>query len=43
MSEAETAAWRRVRRNRRLELAAAIAAGSGLVAMLMFFYSILTR
>ena len=43
VSDAETIAWQRARRGRRLELAAAIVAGSGLVTMLVVFYSILTR
>lgn len=43
MSDAETTAWLRARRSRRLELAAAIVAGSGLVTMVVVFYSILTR
>jgi hypothetical protein len=43
VSDAETDAWQRARRNRRLELAAAIVAGSGLVVMLIVFYSILSR
>jgi hypothetical protein len=36
-------AWQRARRSRRLELAAAVVAGSGLVTMLVVFYSILSR
>lgn len=43
MSEAETIAWQRARRGRWLELAAAIVAASGLVTMVVVFYSILTR
>jgi hypothetical protein len=43
VSDAETAAWNRARKNRWLELGAAIVAGSGLVVMLVVFYSILTR
>ncbi len=43
MSETETIAWQRARRGRRLEFAAAIVAGGGLVTMLFVFYSILTR
>jgi hypothetical protein len=43
MSDSEAAAWQRMRRRDRLELAAAIMAGSGLVVMLVVFYSILTR
>ena len=43
VSEAETLAWNRARRGRLLELAAAIAAGSGLVALVVVFYTILTR
>ena len=43
MSDAETMAWQRARRSRRLELVAAIVAASGLVVMLVVFYSILTR
>jgi hypothetical protein len=43
VSDTETIAWQRARRSRRLELAAAIVAGSGLVTMLVVFYSILTR
>ena len=42
-SELETAAWHRARRHRLLELSAAIAAGSGIVVLLVVFYSILTR
>jgi hypothetical protein len=36
-------AWQRARRRDRLELAAAIVAGLGLVTMFVVFYSILTR
>jgi hypothetical protein len=43
VSEAETIVWQRARRGRRLELAAAIVAASGLVTMVFVFYSILTR
>jgi hypothetical protein len=43
VAHAETTDWQRARRMRRLELVAAIVAGSGLVVMLMVFYSILTR
>lgn len=43
VSEAETLAWNRARRTRLIELAAAIAAGGGLIAMVMVFYTILTR
>ena len=43
VSATETLAWQRARRRDRLELAAAIVAGSGLVAMVVVFYSILTR
>jgi hypothetical protein len=43
VSDAETIAWHRARRNHRLELAAAIVAGSGLVTLVVVFYSILTR
>jgi hypothetical protein len=43
VSEAETLAWNRARKNRLLELAAAIAAGGGLIALVMVFYTILTR
>ena len=42
-SDLETAAWHRARKYRLLELAAALAAGSGLAVMLAVFYSILTR
>jgi len=43
MSDAETMAWQRARRNRRLELAAAIVAGTGLIVMVVVFYSILAH
>jgi len=43
VSEAETLAWSRARRSRLIELAAAIAAGGGLIAMVVVFYTILTR
>jgi hypothetical protein len=43
VSEAETIAWNRARRSRWLELGAAIVAGSGLVTMLVVFYTILSR
>ncbi len=43
MSDTETMAWQRARRSRRLELAAAIVAGSGLIVMLVVFYTILSR
>ena len=36
-------AWQRARRSRRLELVAAIVAGSGLIVMLVVFYRILSR
>ncbi|HXT96111.1 MAG TPA: hypothetical protein VN853_07410 [Polyangia bacterium] len=42
-SDLETAAWHRARKYRLIELAAALAAGSGLVVLVMVFYSILTR
>jgi hypothetical protein len=43
VSDAETIAWQRARRGRRLELVAAIMAGSGLVTLVAVFYSILSR
>ena len=43
VSETEALAWNRVRRNRFIELAAAIAAGGGLIALVVVFYTILTR
>jgi hypothetical protein len=43
VSEAETLAWNRARRGRLIELAAASAAGGGLVALVVVFYTILTR
>lgn len=43
VSDLETQAWHRARKHRLIELGAAIVAGSGLVVMVMVFYSILTR
>ena len=43
MSEAEALAWNRARRSRLIELAVAIAAGGGLIALVAVFYTILTR
>ncbi len=43
MSQAETAAWNRARRGRLIELGAAVVAASGLVVMVVVFYTILTR
>jgi hypothetical protein len=43
VSESETLAWNRARRNHFIELAAAIAAGGGLIALVFVFYTILTR
>jgi hypothetical protein len=43
VSEAETLAWYRARRGRFIELAAAIAASGGLIALVVVFYTILTR
>jgi hypothetical protein len=43
VSEAETLAWNRARRSRMIELAVAIGAGGGLIALVVVFYTILTR
>jgi hypothetical protein len=43
VSEAETIAWNRMRRTRRLELGAAIASTGGLITMFAIFCWILTR
>jgi hypothetical protein len=43
VSEAETLAWQRARRSRRLEVVAAIFAGGVVIVMLEVFYSILSR
>jgi hypothetical protein len=43
VSDLETQAWQRARRNKLIELGAALVAGGGLVVMLVVFYSILTR
>jgi len=43
VSESETIAWNRARRGRLIELGAAIVAGGGLIAMVVVFYTILTR
>jgi len=43
VSETEALAWNRARKNRLIELAAAIVAGGGLIAMVVVFYTILTR
>jgi hypothetical protein len=43
VSDTETMAWQRARRRDRLELAAAIMAGSGLITMVVVFYSILSH
>ena len=43
MSETEALAWNRARKHRLIELAAAIVAGGGLIAMVVVFYTILTR
>jgi hypothetical protein len=43
VSDLESQAWQRARKHKFIELGAAIVAGSGLVVMLVVFYSILTR
>jgi hypothetical protein len=43
LSEAEVLAWNRARRSRLIELAAAIVASGGLIALVFVFYTILTR
>jgi hypothetical protein len=43
VSQAETLAWNRARRSRMIELAVAIASGGGLIALVVVFYTILTR